>query len=200
MSRELRGELLASLSLLVSAVQATSAQSSSSVGLSAPSSPSSSTGRASTEPSLSLPLWALLLLVVGGLAAFVVTLKLASCFYWMTEKQRVERAEEGLEEGRSGGVAPLAAIGRTARAQQTEPAALSMARMDHARKATAHISITQQAGEEAVSELSQWDSRATDESQTEAAERGTRTSEEGVQSSDGEAAPSKLVVVSAERE
>ena len=132
---------------------------------------SSTSAAALTEPSLSLPAWALAVLTIGGLLVFVVTLKLASCFYWLTEKQRADRSDEGLEEGRSGGVAPMVDMAPTTHTIHTAHGMTSTAtvgRVDEVRKpAPTHISITQQGstqGErEENSELSRWDSRASEE-------------------------------------
>ena len=150
-----------------------------------------SSGRsAASEPSLSLPVWALAVLTVGGLAVFLLTLKLASCFYWLTEKQRAERDEEGLANGRSGGVAPIIVLTTTSSAH-TLPgiaATATVTRPEQTRKAVpTHISITEQGGRlddsDDACELSQWDSRTSDELFTEAATANQQETQrdEGVQ-------------------
>ena len=184
--------------------QLVSSASSSSAVSSSTSTAALSSGHSVTEPSLSLPVWALAVVTVGGLLVFLATLKLASCLYWMSEKQRAERDADGLEEGRSGGVAPMAAVAPTSHVH-TSPTAASTAAVriaDHARKATrTHISITQQGGAmgegDATRELSQWDSRASDDfpSQAAHASEGQAGMDDSVLDSGG-----LVVVVSSERE
>ena len=134
----------------------------------------SSTGRfAATEPSLSVPVWALAILVVGALFVFVATLKLASVFYWASEKQRVEREDDGAADRRRGGVAPISSQATLSSSSSTSnlhstPVLANVVRMEQPRRAVPeHISITQQthAADEVdgTSEVSRWDSRDSDE-------------------------------------
>ena len=204
-----------SAQLLTSSVSSSSTPPSSSPAAVLSSSSSAaalSSGRydVSSEPSLSLPAWALAVLAIGGLAVFLATLKLASCFYWMTEKQRAER-EEGLKERRSGGVAPMAAVPTTTAAAPTSrghalptvAVTATAVRMERAKKPgpVAHISITQQEREsregDDATELSRWDSQTSDERFTHAvtAHEQETAADEGVYDS-GEV----IIIVSGESE